>query len=303
MREIVVISGKGGTGKTSLTASFAALARGAVMIDCDVDAPNLAIVLDPRVERSTPFVGGDIAHVDAEVCAGCGQCISHCRFDAIRLTGPGNGMVAATAKIDLHTCEGCAVCHEVCPTKAIRMEPHANGTWFVSDTRFGPMVHARLGIGEDNSGRLVTLVRQEARNIAQEAGRHLLISDGPPGIGCPVIASLSGADYSVLVTEPTVSALHDFERVADLVRHFHRPACLVVNKYDLNPALAERLEQLAEARDIEPLGRIPYDPVVVEAQLALKSVVEFTTDGVSDAIRSIWKRLTAAFPLEPSETT
>ncbi len=293
MKEIVVISGKGGTGKTSLTASFAALAEGAVMVDCDVDAPNLAIVLDPRVEQTSPFVGGKVAIPDPETCISCGGCVEVCRYGAVSLDGPINEPGDGTSVVDAKACEGCGVCVEVCPVDAMRLEPVQGGEWFISRTRHGTLVHARLGIGQDNSGKLVSLVRKEARELAGRESNGLMISDGPPGIGCPVIASVSGADLVLIVVEPTVSAIHDFERVVELTRHFGIPALVCVNKFDLNPALAESLESLAERLGVEAVGRIPYDKVVVDAQLDLKSVVEYSTDGVCASIRDIWKKVEA----------
>ena len=212
MKEIVVISGKGGTGKTSLSASFAALAERAGVADCDVDAPNLAIVLQPQIERSTPFTGGKIAVPDRDACTACGCCAESCRFEAIALEVPADDRDRESAVVDRLACEGCGVCAVVCPEGAIRLEPVVNGEWFISRTRHGPFVHAQLGIGQENSGKLVALVRKEARALAKRESLDLLISDGPPGIGCPVIASIGGADLVLIVTEPTVSALHDFER-------------------------------------------------------------------------------------------
>lgn len=293
MKEIVVISGKGGTGKTSLTASFAALADKAVMVDCDVDAPNLAIVMDPRIEQTSPFVGGKVAVLDPEACNSCGTCVEACRFGALSLDGRVDGQDDETVVVDAKSCEGCGVCVEVCPGDAMRMEPVTGGEWFISRTRHGTLVHARLGIGEDNSGKLVSLVRKEARALAERESFDLLISDGPPGIGCPVIASVSGVDLVLIVVEPTVSAIHDFERVVELTRHFGIPALVCVNKFDLNPTLADSLETLAARLGVEAVGRVPYDKVVVDAQLDLKSVIEYSNDDVCASIRDIWKKVEA----------
>lgn len=293
MKEITVISGKGGTGKTSLVASFAVLAERAVVADCDVDAPDLALVLEPQIERTSPFVGGKGARVNADRCTACGRCVEVCRFGAAALDGPANDATDRTSVIDAGNCEGCGVCAAFCPSKAIDLAPVVNGEWFISRTRCGPMVHARLGIGQDNSGKLVSCVRQEARALAQRESLDLLISDGPPGIGCPVIASLSGADLVLVVVEPTVSAIHDFERVVELANHFHVPALVCVNKYDLNMEMANEIEQRATRLGAETVGQIPYDEVVVDAQLCQRSVVEHSDGSVSTAIRDIWQQVRA----------
>ena len=216
-RELVVISGKGGTGKTSIVAAFAALAGGAVLADCDVDAADLHLVLDPELGPEHPFSGRRQAIIDAEACTACGRCAEVCRFAAVL------GAPDSSYSIDPIACEGCELCRRVCPADAIRMEPVVNGAWMVSETRFGPLVHARLGVAEDNSGKLVTLVRNEARRVAEERGLPLVIVDGSPGIGCPVISSLAGADLVLAVTEPTVSGRHDLDRVLQVVRQFRLP--------------------------------------------------------------------------------
>lgn len=293
MKEIVVISGKGGTGKTSLVASFAALAEQAVVADCDVDAPDLALVLEPRIERTVPFVGGKVARRDAARCRGCGRCVEVCRFEAAALDGPGNGIADRTCVVDPRACEGCGVCAALCPSEACTLEPVVEGEWFISRTRHGPLVHARLRVGGENSGKLVSCVRKEARALAERESLGLLICDGPPGIGCPVIASVSGVDLVLVVVEPTVSAMHDFERVVELTSHFGIRAAACVNKFDLNEALTERIEERADDLGVVMAGRIPYDEVVVSAQLHRRSVVEHSDDGVSVAIRGVWRRVKA----------
>jgi MinD superfamily P-loop ATPase len=293
MKEIAVISGKGGTGKTSLVASFAALAEQAVVADCDVDAPDLALVLEPRIERTVSFVGGKVARRDAARCVGCGRCVEACRFEAAASEGPGNGVADRTCVIDPRACEGCGVCAAICPSEACTLEPVVDGEWFISRTRHGPLVHARLRFGGENSGKLVSCVRKEARALAESESLELLICDGPPGIGCPVIASVSGVDLVLIVVEPTVSALHDFERVVELTSHFGIRAAACVNKFDLNEALTERIEERANDLGVAMAGRIPYDEVVVGAQLYQKSVVEYSADGVSVAIRGVWRRVAA----------
>jgi MinD superfamily P-loop ATPase len=298
MKEIVVISGKGGTGKTSLSASFAALAERAGVVDCDVDAPNLAIVLQPRVEKSTPFIGGKIATPDRDACTACGCCVESCRFGAIALGPPVAPHDQGHAVVDRLSCEGCAVCAAVCPEGAIHMEPVVNGEWFISRTRHGPFVHAQLGLGQENSGKLVALVRKEARALAERESLDLLISDGPPGIGCPVIASIGGADLVLIVTEPTVSAIHDFERVANLARHFKVPALVCINKADLNPRLADLLEDRAEALGVAAVGRIAYDEDFVQAQIRQETVVDYAPHGIGAVVRQVWERIIQRIQIE-----
>jgi len=283
--ELVVVSGKGGTGKTSIVASFFALAGDAALADCDVDAADLHLVLDPEVEGRFPFSGGSIAVVDEAHCTACGACAALCRFDAIR---PPEGGVY---RVDPVSCEGCGVCVDHCPEDAVALVPRLNGQWFVSRTRHGPMVHARLGIAEENSGKLVTLVRKEGRCAAAAAGRALLICDGSPGIGCPVIASVTGARLALLVAEPTLSGLHDLERVAELTVQLGVPAAVCVNKCDINPEIAERIEIMAAARGIEVLGRVRYDEEVTRAQVRRLSVVEHGAGPAADDIRSLWRKV------------
>ncbi|MGC8862499.1 MAG: ATP-binding protein, partial [Armatimonadota bacterium] len=241
--ELAVVSGKGGTGKTSLVASFAALAESKVLADCDVDAADLHLVLAPRVIERADFTGGKSARVILENCIGCGKCAEVCRFDAVTFDGPPNDVVAKTYLIDPLSCEGCGVCAHFCPAQAIEFSPHVSGEYYISETRHGLLVHARLGIAQENSGKLVTLVRREARRVAEERGLDLLIIDGAPGIGCPVIASLAGVDLALIVTEPTVSGMHDLDRVADLAAHFGIPACVCVNKCDINLQMTRRIEK------------------------------------------------------------
>ncbi len=288
MKELVVISGKGGTGKTSVVASFAALAERPVLADCDVDAADLHLVLSPTVKHEEEFSGGKQARILPEKCTGCGTCLELCRFDAIRESPAGDYQVDPVA------CEGCGVCAWFCPEKAIEFGSVVNGRWFVSDTRFGPMVHARLGVAEENSGKLVTLVRNQARKIAEEGDYPYLIGDGAPGIGCPVIASIAGADLVLIVTEPTVAGVHDLERVADLTKHFGIRTAVCVNKFDLNPEVTEEIMGRASSRGLEPAGRIRYDRAVTAAQVERKSVVEHTDGPVAGDIRDVWKNMARA---------
>ena len=291
MKELVVISGKGGTGKTSVAASLAALAQPVVLVDCDVDAADLHLVLQPDVTRREPFFGGSKARIRSGLCTACGKCEELCRFEAIYFDGPGNGRVPKTFRVERLACEGCGVCADFCTESAIEFTPQICGQWFVSDTRCGPLVHARLAAAAENSGKLVTQLRRAAEQIALANGMDLVIGDGSPGIGCPVIASLTGASLALLVVEPTASGLHDFERIAQLAARLDVPGMLVVNKADLNPQVADRLQTAARERGIEPIGQIPYDRAVTLAQIAARSVVETSTGPAAQAIRAIWQRL------------
>jgi MinD superfamily P-loop ATPase len=288
MNELVVISGKGGTGKTSIVASFAVLAEAAVVADCDVDAADLHLVLDPRILRREDFSGGSRARIKSGHCIACGKCEELCRFDAIFYDGPGNGRVPKTYRVDPIACEGCGVCAWFCDENAIEFAPAVNGQWYVSDTRCGPMVHAQLGVAEENSGKLVQLVRTEAKKVANQQGLDLVIIDGAPGIGCPVIASITGADLVLVVTEPTLSGLHDLERVVDLTRHFGIETLLAVNKWDLNRELAADVESRARLRGVSLAGRVRYDRAVTDAQIRGQAVVEYTSEGAAADIRQLW---------------
>jgi len=291
VKELVVISGKGGTGKTSLVASFAALSEKSVVADCDVDAADLHLILSPQVLDRADFVGGKLAKVITDKCVGCGRCAQLCRFDAVTFDGPANDVVAKTYHIDPVSCEGCGVCAHFCPAQAIDFSPRISGEYYISSTRFGPLVHARLGIGEGNSGKLVTVVRREARRVAEEKGLDLIIIDGAPGIGCPVIASITGATMVLIVTEPTPSGLHDLERVADLAAHFGIPAYVCINKFDINAQMTRKIEKNASTRGLEVSGTIRYDPAVTHAQLDGMSVVELGNSNATDDIRRIWSKL------------
>lgn len=288
MEELVVISGKGGTGKTSLAASFAVLAGGAVLADCDVDASDLHLVLAPRVLGRHDFRSGHEAVIRAADCTGCGECQTHCRFGAVRRSEDGGA--GATYAIDGLSCEGCGVCVRFCPVQAIDFPERLCGEWMISETRCGPMVHARLGAGGENSGKLVSVVRREARRLAEEQGRGLVLIDGPPGIGCPVIASLTGATRVLAVTEPTLSGEHDLERVLRLTRHFGIPTLVCVNKWDIHEAAAERIERMARQAGADCAGRIRYDPAFTTAQVFARAVVE-TEAPVAEDVRRVWRAL------------
>ncbi len=277
MNELVIISGKGGTGKTSITASFAALADYAVLADCDVDAADLHLVLSPVEQRRETFVSGHEARIRAADCSQCGLCESLCRFDAIH-----------DFKVDAIGCEGCGVCVEFCPEKAIDFPDRECGEWFVSATCCGEMVHARMQPGAENSGKLVSLVRQEARRIAEKQNSDFLLVDGPPGIGCPVIASITGADAVLVVSEPTLSGEHDLHRVLQLTSHFKIPAMVCINKWDINHIMAERIENVARSLGAVPVGRVPYDADVTAAQINARALVEQSTGRAAQAVRKIW---------------
>jgi len=294
VKEIVIISGKGGTGKTSIVASFAALAKNAVFADCDVDAADLHLVLEPKIKQRSDFSGGKRAAIVTEKCIGCGKCQDLCRFDAIHFNGQGNDVVGKTFTVDPVSCEGCKVCVEFCPADAIEFNDSINGQWFISDTRFGPMVHAKLGIAEENSGKLVTVIRKEAKKIAKEQKKDLLIVDGSPGIGCPVIASITGADLVLIVTEPTLSGQHDLGRVADLAASFKIPTLVAINKFDLNPDMVEQMEEDTHSKDMKVVGKIRYDEAFTKAQILKSTVLEYTGGAVSEDVKALWRNITYA---------
>ncbi|NLX55497.1 MAG: 4Fe-4S binding protein [Planctomycetaceae bacterium] len=300
MKELVVISGKGGTGKTSVIASFAALSRQAVLVDCDVDAADLHLVLEPRTVRREDFSAGSQARIKPGHCTACGKCEELCRFDAIYFDGPGNGQVPKTFRVDPIACEGCGVCVDYCAEDAIAFEPVVCGQWFISETRCGPLVHARLGIAAENSGKLVTQLRRTAQQVAVEQRRELILCDGSPGIGCPVIASLTGASLALFIVEPTASGQHDFVRVAELASQLGVPGILAVNKADLNEEVTRSLERLAAQRGMSVVGRIPYDRAVTHAQIARQSVVEASDGPAARAIRNVWSAVVAQLELVPT---
>jgi len=285
MKQLVVVSGKGGTGKTVLSASFAALAGSAVLADVDVDASNLHLLLHPEVRERHSFTAGQKARVEARSCTACGRCLPVCRFDAIAEDERGK------ARVDPLACEGCGLCSHVCEPSAIVLEPCVSGEWFVSSTRFGPFVHARLGVAQENSGKLVTEVRKKAREIGEREGRELLIMDGSPGIGCPVIASLSGTDLAMIVTEPTPSGVHDMERVVELARHFKIPAVCGINKFDINPANTERIESWCAGNGVPVVGRIPFDAAVMGSVGRGVLLVESSDGPAAQGVRRMWDRI------------
>ena len=283
MREIVVISGKGGTGKTSVTAALAHLARNKVVCDLDVDAPDLHILLAPQVRKREAFVSGNEAAIDRDACRRCGVCFEHCRFDAVAKDGD-------AYRIDPLRCEGCGVCAALCPAKAVAFPEKKCGEWYVSDTRFGPLVHAQLHPGQENSGRLVTLLKQQARELAKARGLDLVLCDGSPGVGCPVISSLSGANLAVAVVEPTPSGRHDFERVAALCDHFRIPVAVLINKADLNAEEVEAINDLARTRGYAVVGQLPFDPGVTSSMIRRKALTE-TDSPLAGTLAAVWDRI------------
>ena len=281
MKEVVVLSGKGGTGKTSIVGSFATLAKGAVLVDCDVDAADLHLILQPAIQQRHEFWSGQTAFIDEDNrCTQCGLCQELCRFKAIR-----------DFRVDPVSCEGCGFCSHICPAEAITMKENLAGHWFVSDTRYGPLVHARLGVAQENSGKLVATVRQQAKMIAEKQGFDYIISDGPPGIGCPVISSLSGANLALLVTEPTLSGMHDLERVLGVCCHFGVPALVCINKYDVNEDNTRQIENYCRGQRVEVAAIIPFDNAVTEAIVHGLPVVEYTDGVVSIEIAKLWQSI------------
>jgi MinD superfamily P-loop ATPase len=300
MKQIVILSGKGGTGKTSLAAAFAHLASQdgriqAVLADADVDASNLELVLAPRTLEEHDFMGGQIAVINLELCAGCGDCMAVCRFDAILEE---NGAYS----VDSIACDGCAACVTQCPSQAIHMETQLAGRWFRSDSRYGPLFHAALYPAQENSGKLVTLVKQQARLLALDEDLPLMIVDGPPGVGCPVIAAASGADLAVIVAEPTVAGIHDMQRVLETTRHFGVPSLVCINKADIYPEGATEIGAYCRANGLDMIGHLPFDTAVIEAMTQGQPITAYQPDRpVSRALRDVWRRVLAA--LEGSGTT
>lgn len=283
MREVVVLSGKGGTGKTSFVGSLARLLAHKVVADCDVDAANLNLLLKGKVNDSHEFIAGHKAIIDPDACTGCGRCREVCRFDAI----------SQDYVVDPLSCEGCGACHFLCPANAVFFDETLCGHYYVAETGKGDsLVFAALLPGSENSGKLVSMVRAKAKEIAEKCGINLILIDGPPGIGCPVISSITGAHLAVLVTEPTMTGVHDLERVLSLARHFDVQTAVVVNKGDVNPSCTEDIKSFCRYRQIDFLGSIPYEPMITEAQRQGKTVLEFAPDSpASGAIYQIYERL------------
>jgi MinD superfamily P-loop ATPase len=284
MQQITVLSGKGGTGKTTLVASFAVLTKKTVLTDCDVDAPDLHLLLNPQILQKQEFVGSKVAVIDKEKCIQCGKCEELCRFNAIK-----------ELSVDPVLCEGCGLCAYICPVEAVKLKERVSGYAFISKTKYGPMSHARLNPGEENSGKLVTLVRKNAKQVAETKNCELILNDGPPGIGCPVIASLGGVDTGLIVVEPTLSGIHDMERALGLLNHFGISSLVCINKYDINEENTDKIVEYCGSKGVEVVGKIPFDIIVTEAMVAGKTVVEYSPDNrVSQVIEMAWERLLSA---------
>lgn len=283
MKEILIVSGKGGTGKTSIVGSFAHLAESKIMVDCDVDASDLHLLLSPRSTEKHAFKSGVKARVEVDKCSSCGMCAELCQFNSITMN--------ETAEISELNCEGCGVCAHFCPEEAIILEENHCGSWYIADTEYGTLVHAQLFAGEENSGKLVSFVKSKARELAEETATELILIDGAPGVGCPVIASLSNVDLAVVVTEPTLSGKHDLERILDLTDHFKIPAMICINKWDLHPEMSDEIAAACKKRGVDLLGKIPFDPMVIDCQLQGLPVTSSDSSPAGKSIRNIWTDL------------
>jgi len=281
MKQLTIISGKGGTGKTSITAAFATLADNAVFADCDVDAADLHLILKPEIKKTMGFHGLKIASIDKEQCIECMKCYDHCKFNAID----------EEINIIKEACEGCGVCEYICPVNAINMVDRDSGFAYVSETRFGPMAHAMLKTAEEASGKLVTVVRNNAKTLAEEKKKDLIIIDGPPGIGCPVISSISGVDLVLIVTEPTLSAIHDLERILGVAYHFKIPAVVCINKCDINLDNTEKIEHYCKSNNIDIVGKLPYNNIVTEAMVHEETVIEYSEGSFSNKVIEMWTEI------------
>jgi MinD superfamily P-loop ATPase len=295
MKQLVILSGKGGTGKTSVAAAFAHLAHAGpwklntILADADVDAANLDLVLQPRKLEEHQFFGGAVAIIDGYLCQGCGTCEQVCRFDAILAP---NSCAAPFYQVDPIACDGCAACVYQCPCEAIRMEVQLVGQWFRSESRYGPLFHAELRPAQENSGKLVTLVKQQARLLGLDTNAELVIVDGPPGIGCPVISAAAGADLALIVAEPSAAGIHDLQRVLQMTAHFRLPALVCINKVDIYPQGAEQIEKYCQQNQIEMLGRIPFDETVTQAMVSGEPVTAYLPAApISQALASIWQQI------------
>jgi MinD superfamily P-loop ATPase len=288
MRQLTILSGKGGTGKTTITASFAVLAKNAVVADCDVDAPDLHMLLHPRIVKAQNFKGSKLAVIDQEECVKCGLCREKCRFDAI----------TDDFKVSAFSCEGCNVCVIVCPVDAVTLKERNSGYAYISKTKYGSMAHAMLNPSEANSGKLVTLVRQNAKNLAEKENSNLIIIDGPPGIGCPLIASVTGVDAGLIVTEPTMSGIHDLKRAMQLLTHFNVQPFVCINMYNINKDNTERIESFCKVNNIEVMGKIPFNPLVTKAMVNGKPIVEYAPKSdVAKELENVWKKLLIALKI------
>ena len=286
MKEITILSGKGGTGKTTITSAIASVAKQAVICDNDVDAADLHLILQPRVLETNTFFGAWQAQIKQDKCDQCGTCQEHCRFDAIQKNKMGNYIINPIK------CEGCRLCERVCPSNAILSIRNSNNFWFVSATRLGDFVHAKMGPGEENSGKLVTQVRTKAKDIAEHTKAQYILNDGPPGIGCATISSLTGTNLVLIIVEPTKSGLHDAKRLVDLIKSFNIDSFIVINKYDINEEVTRKIEDYAASESIEVIAKIPFDNEMVEAMLEGKTIVEYNPGSlISEHIKKIWKSI------------
>ncbi|NIA03084.1 MAG: (4Fe-4S)-binding protein [Nitrospirae bacterium] len=281
MKQLTIISGKGGTGKTTITAAFASLAENAVLADCDVDAPDLHLILKPEIKETVEFSGLKIASKDEEKCTECGKCREYCRFDAID----------EDFNVVNERCEGCGVCEYICPFKAINLVERKSGFAYLSETRFGPMSHAELNTAEEASGKLISLVRNNARMLADKYNKDLIIIDGPPGIGCPVIAAISGVDLVLIITEPTLSGIHDMERILGVASHFTVPAVVCINKFDINTDNTKLIKKYCAENELDVVGMIPYDETATTAMIHEMTVVEFSDGEFSNNLKKIWENI------------
>ncbi|MCD4791262.1 MAG: ATP-binding protein [Bacteroidales bacterium] len=286
MTEITILSGKGGTGKTSITVALASLVQNTVFSDCDVEAADMFLIFEPEINEEFTFESGAKAIIDQDKCNRCGKCYDVCRFDAIFYKEDGG------LEINPLHCEGCRLCERICPVSAITMLHPENNKWFITESRFGPLIFARMGPGEENSGKLVTTIRKKAKEIAEASGADFIINDGPPGIGCPVISSLTGVDKVLLVIEPTKPGLHDILRLIELIDKFKMSAFAIINKYDINKTICIEVERKLKELNIPLIGKIPFDKMFTEAMVNRKSVVEYAPDSVaSKIIHEVWDKL------------
>lgn len=277
MKQILVSSGKGGTGKTFFTGCLAVAVKNKVLVDCDVDAANLHLLLHPEIKESYEFIGGKLAQIDKTKCIECGLCRENCKFNAI----------GENFQVDELSCEGCTICSYICPQDAIILRDRVSGQYFISETKYGTLIHARLGIAQENSGKLVTKLREIAKETAEITGCQYIIIDGPPGVGCPVMASMTGVDLVVAVTEPTLSGMHDLDRVIELAKHFKIPLKVIINKFDLNPQMSENIEEELNKFEIELAGRIPFSEEILYSVKKGFPFLEFSQGKLSKEIESL----------------